>query len=214
MNLLPGRRVRWSALGAVVGALAIGGIAWADIPDSGVIHGCYATKDGTLRVIDTSAGQSCDTKKEQPLSWNQTGPTGPTGSTGPTEGVNAVGTGGLTPPTTLTNQLPSVLSSELNSVFTTTVSGKLYLSKPLSGLIACFSSSNVWWWITLDGAPIRASLALTPAGSESAQTLVGVTSPVVAAGTHTLSIEAMCESGNVATIDVSPYSGGTATVLG
>jgi hypothetical protein len=75
MNLLPGRRIRWAALGAIVGALTVGGIAWADIPYSGVINGCYATKDGALRVIDTSAGQSCDTKKENPLSWNQSGPT-------------------------------------------------------------------------------------------------------------------------------------------
>jgi hypothetical protein len=69
---------------AVVAAVVIGGIAYASIPDgNAVIHGCYATRDGALRVIDTSAGESC-TKKETPLDWNQTGPTGATGSTGVT----------------------------------------------------------------------------------------------------------------------------------
>ena len=49
------------AFGAVVG-VAVGSvgsaIAFASIPDAGgVIHGCYDNK-GTLRVIDTGAGQS------------------------------------------------------------------------------------------------------------------------------------------------------------
>jgi hypothetical protein len=62
-----------------------GGIAFAAIPDeAGVIHGCYTTKGGVLRVIDS--GASCTTK-ETALDWNQTGPQGPPGSTG-SAGVN------------------------------------------------------------------------------------------------------------------------------
>jgi hypothetical protein len=53
MSLVTGGRVRWAALGAIAGALAIGGIAWADIPDSGLVHGCYKASSGSLRVIDT-----------------------------------------------------------------------------------------------------------------------------------------------------------------
>jgi len=81
MNLLPGRRAGWAALAAVVGALAVGGIAWADIPDSGVIHGCYKTVGGALRVIDADKGGEC-LSSEQALPWKQTGPTGPRGATG------------------------------------------------------------------------------------------------------------------------------------
>src|SRR4029077_744406 len=52
-----------------------GTIALASIPDSaGVIHGCYATKTGALRVIDT-ATQTCF-KGEVALSWNQVAPQG------------------------------------------------------------------------------------------------------------------------------------------
>jgi hypothetical protein len=75
------------ALVAAGALLAVGGIAYATIPDSsGVIHGCYANKGGSLRVIDTGVGGSCDTKKETALNWNQTGPTGATGPSGTSHG--------------------------------------------------------------------------------------------------------------------------------
>jgi hypothetical protein len=61
---------------------ALGGIAWATIPDSaGVIHGCYQKNQGRLRVIDTDGSQTCD-PSEKPLSWNQIGPQGPQGPQG------------------------------------------------------------------------------------------------------------------------------------
>jgi hypothetical protein len=66
---------------AVAGLLLTGGIVWATIPDSGgVIHGCYQTSNGNLRVIDTDAGGQCR-GGESPLSWSVTGPTGPPGAT-------------------------------------------------------------------------------------------------------------------------------------
>jgi hypothetical protein len=68
---------------AVVAALLAAGAAYATIPDSnGVIHGCSTTKDGSLRVIDPGAGQSCGTK-ESPLDWDTKGPAGPQGPIGP-----------------------------------------------------------------------------------------------------------------------------------
>ena len=90
--------------GRLLLALAVGGavfgiasVVQASIPDSqNVIHGCYAVKDGSLRVIDPSAGQSCDTKKEQSLDWDQTGPTGTTGPKGTTGARGATGAKGPT----------------------------------------------------------------------------------------------------------------------
>ncbi len=64
-----------------VAALAVGaGVADA-IPNQGVIHGCYKTIDGKLRVIDPNAGDSC-ISSETALDWNQVGPVGPTGPQG------------------------------------------------------------------------------------------------------------------------------------
>lgn len=70
--------------GSVASALAIGGgvSAYASIPDSGgVIHGCYQTGTGALRVVDSNVGQTCKAN-EQGLNWNQTGPQGPQGPQG------------------------------------------------------------------------------------------------------------------------------------
>ena len=75
-------------LAVVTAAVVVGGattaIIAAAIPDSsGVIHACYATKDGSgLRLIDSDAGQAC-TSKETIVTWNQTGPQGPQGQQGP-----------------------------------------------------------------------------------------------------------------------------------
>jgi len=70
---------------AIVGALVVGGIAYATIPDAGgVIHGCYQKNQGTLRVIDTDKAQTC-ASSESPLNWSQPGQQGPPGPTGPSD---------------------------------------------------------------------------------------------------------------------------------
>jgi hypothetical protein len=84
------------------------------------------------------------------------GPSGPSGPPGPTEGVGSDSTAPVTPPATLTNQLGFSFATE--SQFTTTISGKLHLSKPFTGRLDC--PGTVWWWIALDGTPIRSSLLL------------------------------------------------------
>jgi hypothetical protein len=99
------RKVRGlSRGGRLIVALAVGGVLFgvatavqADIPDAGVIHGCYQKSGGSLRVIDTSRGDTCRSS-EQVVNWNQTGPTGatgPTGSTGPTGATGATGATGI-----------------------------------------------------------------------------------------------------------------------
>ena len=62
--------------GVVVAVLA--SLAWANIPDrSGVIHGCYDTSTGALRVIDSDQGATCDATRENSLDWNLTAPPEP-----------------------------------------------------------------------------------------------------------------------------------------
>jgi hypothetical protein len=89
-------------LALTVGAFAVGGIAYASIPDpSGVIHGCYNTgsnPSGQLRVIDTGKGAACS-KNEQALTWNQTGPRGPEGPQGPQGPAGPKGDAGAPGPT-------------------------------------------------------------------------------------------------------------------
>jgi hypothetical protein len=64
-------RLRVATAALALAALG-GGIAYAAIPDAaGVIHGCRTLAGGTLRVIDSEAGQTCRSS-EAALNWNQT----------------------------------------------------------------------------------------------------------------------------------------------
>jgi hypothetical protein len=89
-----GRLPSLSRAGRLLLALVVGGAVFgiatavqADIPDAGVIHGCYGKAGtpykGNLRVRDASQGEQCRFYENQ-LDWNQTGPTGATGATGAT----------------------------------------------------------------------------------------------------------------------------------
>jgi fermentation-respiration switch protein FrsA (DUF1100 family) len=90
-----GRKKKLVALALVVAAVAAAGTAYATIPDAGgVIHGCVLTKDGTLRVIDPSAGGVC-TSKETALAWNQQGQPGPPGVVGRLDDLEGVQCKGL-----------------------------------------------------------------------------------------------------------------------
>jgi hypothetical protein len=77
------RRHLRHAAAAVATIVMVGGagIAYATIPGSnGVIHGCYDTRSGELRVVD-SAESSCR-RGERSIRWNETGPRGPAGAAG------------------------------------------------------------------------------------------------------------------------------------
>jgi hypothetical protein len=76
------------ALAAGAAVFGIATAVQADIPDNGVIHGCYGKPGtpykGNLRVRDASAGEQCHFY-ENTLDWNQVGPTGARGPTGPSD---------------------------------------------------------------------------------------------------------------------------------
>lgn len=79
-------------------SLAVGfaGLAYAAIPDSqGVIHGCYRTNTGSLRIIDSDT-DTCN-GNETSLNWNQTGPQGLPGPQGPAGPSGASGYSGRVP---------------------------------------------------------------------------------------------------------------------
>jgi hypothetical protein len=63
-----------TAIAVAALAVALGGVAYATIPDSnGTIHGCYQKGNGNLRVVESSS--DCRSS-EQALDWNQQGPPG------------------------------------------------------------------------------------------------------------------------------------------
>lgn len=72
-------------IAGIIGGCFLSGVAVAvaSIPDSstGLISGCYSTRNGALRIIDLQAGRRCNTG-ESLLHWNQQGPQGPPGLQG------------------------------------------------------------------------------------------------------------------------------------
>lgn len=77
------RRTQHALVLSSASIFLLGIIAYASIPDAnGVVHGCYKTSNGSLRVIDSPSVQ-CDPRNETAISWNQAGPVGPQGLQGP-----------------------------------------------------------------------------------------------------------------------------------
>jgi hypothetical protein len=84
-------RKTFTALGAAAVLALAAGVAYATIPDGqGVIHACFKTDSGQLRVSDAGA---CN-PSETPLSWSQAGPAGPQGPPGPQGLAGPPGPGG------------------------------------------------------------------------------------------------------------------------
>ena len=74
---------RIAATVVIAGLLLAAGVAEATIPDSGgTIHACYKSSNGDLRLIDPSAGGSCNSN-EKGLNWTQSAPQGAQGDQGP-----------------------------------------------------------------------------------------------------------------------------------
>lgn len=166
-------------------ALAVGGTAWASIPDSGgVIHACYSKGVGLLRVID-SPSQKCIAGLETPLSWNQAGvpgspgPTGPRGATGGTGAAGATGTAGATGATGPAGQngldpaTPVLASGDSGWTIDTTGSGGAGVD-PVSGNGAAFSNGALHTYGGFDGSTYQGAIGIVKAYSAALSTLTGV----------------------------------------
>ena len=67
-----------TAFGLAALLIALGGVAFAAIPDSGgTIHGCYQKNTGNLRVAESSGDCRAN---EMAIEWNRHGPPGTPGS--------------------------------------------------------------------------------------------------------------------------------------
>jgi hypothetical protein len=84
-HLFASTRVRLVICAAAAALVSGATLAFAAIPSpEGTIDGCYTKVGGVLRVIDKSKGESCLTKFETPIKWNQAGAAGPKGDAGAT----------------------------------------------------------------------------------------------------------------------------------
>jgi hypothetical protein len=112
---MPRRRIRAlvvllvAVFAAVAAAVALGAI-----PDSnGVIHGCYTTATGSLRVVNASS--ECFVT-ETALDWGQQGPPGATGAQGPAGADGVQGATGAQGPQGLIGPSDAFASSTVRAM--------------------------------------------------------------------------------------------------
>ena len=120
------------------------------------------------------------------------------------------------PPTTFTNEFPSV---NVDSTFSTSRAAKLLVLKDVAAFMNCPTfPRGSWWWLTLDGAVVPGSLRVFPDGTTIVPlSFNGVTAQAVPAGQHTLSVGAMCIAGSQppgSGAGFALYSGGSVVLLG
>ena len=173
-----------------VAGLTVAGIVYAAIPDSnGVIHGCYANNGGRLRVIDTSAGGSCNAS-ETALHWNQSGQKGPTGPTGPSDAYTLEGSRGVVPGDGATYTVASGSLPQGSFVVSTTVRIVLGgLSPPGGTFITCLT--------LVDGFEILDGVAEASIDQAHTTTLPLLGRAIIRAGTSTLTIACRSNQSNV-----------------
>jgi hypothetical protein len=173
-----------------------------------VIDGCYANKDGTLRVIDLSAGKTCDTKKETAISWGQTGPQGIAGPTGATGSAGAQGATGAQGPAGPSNAYTNYgENQDIGQELTRTVASVTVPpgSYTLSGSVDVFATDSDNGDPTLvscsfvAGATVDGHLALASVEGDIGDTMpvLGSVTTTAAATPIFLRCEALTESAHV-----------------
>ncbi len=100
-----------------------------------------------------------------------------------------------------------------SSTFTTPKAGHLLVSMNVTGNLMCTTAFQSYWWIEVDGSPIRSSLRTVGEGEGfDADGLLpfsisGLTAASVAAGVHTVSVRGACSSGPGSFTFNSTFSG-------
>jgi hypothetical protein len=137
------------------------------------------------------------------------GATGPTGPTGPTEGI-------ATDQFTTSHVNPGAEVTGDDSVLTTTLDGRLFVSKTVSSVNTTCPSGTWSLWLTLDNVFVPGSLLSgNPTGTALRNvTLTGVTKDRITAGAHTLKAAAACVTGTASTFTTSADKDATVVVLG
>jgi hypothetical protein len=107
--------------------LGMGGFAVAAIPDSsGVLHGCYKKKKGTLRLV---SGSKCK-KSEKSVSWNQKGQAGANGAAGAKGDKGDKGDAGPNAQHALVKEDGTILAQTGGITVTTGTTGVFFVTFP------------------------------------------------------------------------------------
>jgi hypothetical protein len=101
---------------------------------------------------------------------------------------------------------PQRIESFLNETVTTSKAGRLLVTKSIELTATCTPTSGVLYFLIVDDVPIRNSAVFSRTGFVGQ--VSGVTTDIVAAGTHTIRIGETC------TVPGATPTGATVTVVG
>ncbi|BCS32069.1 hypothetical protein TBR22_A12740 [Luteitalea sp. TBR-22] len=96
--------------------------------------------------------------------------------------------------------------SFLNETITTTRAGRLLITKSMELTTTCTPTSGVIYFLVVDGVPLRNSATFSRTGVTGQ--ITGVTTDIVAAGAHTITVGLTC------TVPGAFPSGATVTLIG
>ncbi len=96
--------------------------------------------------------------------------------------------------------LPAVNLTMASSSFTTPRAGHLLVSADVGASLVCNTDGTSLYWLIVDGVPVRSSVRATgfaTGGFSSARAIhvEGYTATSIAAGNHTMAVQAGCQSG-------------------
>jgi hypothetical protein len=114
--------------------------------------------------------------------------------------------------------LPAVSLTMASKSFTTPRAGHLLVSADVGASLVCNSDGIGLYWLIVDGVPVRSSARATgfATGGFSAARAIhveGYTATSIAAGNHTMAVQAGCESGTFAGYTSLGTSSARVTVL-
>jgi hypothetical protein len=169
-------------------AFGIATAVQAAVPDAqGVIHGCYDTNNGNLRVVDPSSSKCKN--NETGLNWNQKGPTGAAGAQGP---------GG--PPGPPGPQGPQGTIGDLGPTGPTGATGDQGPTGPAGPSDAWFAVGDPT--VVSNSETVLAQMTL-PAGSYTLTASIGVTEPNVSGFENVACDDGSSRSHRSADVDAS-----------
>jgi hypothetical protein len=94
-NALPRRRIFGVAAAVILPVVLVAGaVAFADVPDSGVVHACFDKATGRVRIVDHTG---CE-PDERKITWSERGRDGQRGEAGPAGPKGEIGAPGARGP--------------------------------------------------------------------------------------------------------------------
>ena len=206
MRRLLKSRIFLAALSSAVTLALASGAALAAVGvipgEDGIIHACYKTQDGQLRVV--AAGAACD-PSETALQWNQSGSPGAPGAAGPAgpQGPQGPAGAGASASVTTSSNLDYTSSlTSLSGTWTTlgsvTVTGSGAFVVQLNAQFETVGGGSVTSGrLVIDGAPLGdANFGMATAGSSAQPATIPIAfTTSLAAGTHQVDLQARNPSG-------------------